>query len=477
MADAGASLQVAIIGAGPAGLRAAETLIRHGLKPVLIDEAAKLGGQIYRQPPDGAERPGSEIYGFEARKAARLHNLQPMLAASADYRPATLVWNISRNAHSFRLDLMHADSLAALDVDRIILATGAVDRVLPFPGWTTPGVFSLGAAQIALKSQGVAIGQRIALVGAGPLLPLLAAQFLAAGMKPAAVLDVTPFLTKLTALPGLLAKPATLFKGVIYTARAILAGVAIESGVFGLRAVVNQDVTGDVTGDVTARVGALEYTSSNGDTRQIACDAIACSFGLRSETQLADLAGCRFAFNPMTRQWEPAQDGAGRASVPGVYLAGDGVTIGGADVAEWQGERAAYSLLADTGHAHDDQRRHTIDHALARQSRFRAALEAAYPFPAHLVAAIPDTTIVCRCEGVTAGTLRETIGARDPVDVNRLKAFTRLGMGRCQGRLCGHVGAELLAATRGGDIAGAGRLRAQPPVKPLPLALALEPAP
>ena len=461
MADAAASLRVAVVGAGPAGLRATEILARHGVRPILIDEAAKPGGQIYRQPPAGAERAGTEIYGFEATKAARLHALLPALASQVDYRPNTLVWNITRDGDGFRLDLLVGEGVATVAVDRIVLATGAVDRALPFQGWLTPGVFTLGAAQIALKSQGVAIGRRVALVGAGPLLPLLTTQYLAARLKPVAVLDVTPFATKLRALPGLLNQPATLLKGAYYVARAMAGGVLIQSGIRALCALGTDRITG------------LKFTTRGGKDHVIACDAIAASFGLRSETQLADLAGCRFQFNANGRQWEPVRDSAGHASVAGVYLAGDGASIGGADVAELQGERTALTLLADAGHRTDVERVQLLDRALSRQARFRAALDASYPFPAHLLPTIPDDTVVCRCEGVTAGTLRTTIALRDPADVNRLKAFTRLGMGRCQGRMCGHVGAELLADARNGDTIGAGRLRAQPPVKPLPLSAVL----
>ena len=455
--------RVVIIGAGPAGVTAAATLARHGVTPIVIDEAAKPGGQIYRQPPDGAARPPREIYGFDAAKATRIHGLFKDLqsAAKIDYRSQTLVWNITRNEQRFRLDLLHNGVQATLDADKMILATGAVDRALPFPGWVLPGVFTLGAAQIALKSQGVAIGRRVALIGAGPLLPLLVNQYLAVGIKPVAALDVAPFIAKLRAFGGLAAQPATLLKGAYYTARAAALGCAITSNVRSIRALGDSRVTG------------LAYATADGKTHEIACDGIAASFGLRSESQLADLAGCRFEFDNASRQWQPLRDRVGRSSVSGVYIAGDGAAIGGADVAELAGEQAALALLDDGGTPTSVERRHTLDRALRRQSRFRRALESAYPFPAHLVANIPDGLIICRCEGITAGQLRDSIARRHPTDVNRLKAFSRLGMGRCQGRMCGHVGAELLAAHAGCGIVEVGRLRAQPPIKPIPLTSAL----
>lgn len=454
-------VRIAIVGAGPAGVRAAETLARAGLKPTLLDEATKSGGQIYRQPPDGAERSGAEIYGFEAAKAAAVHAIVPALGSDIDYRPCTLTWNIVATDGRFTLDLMRDDGVSSLIADRVILATGAVDRALPFPGWTLPGVFTLGAAQIALKSQGVVIGRRVALIGSGPLLPLIVTQYMAAGIKPVVALDVTPFAAKLAAWRGLLNQPATAAKGAFYLLKGRLGGVAIQSGIRAIKALGETRVTG------------LAYTTADGREHIIDCDGIGASFGLRSETQLADLAGCRFEFDSVARQWQPVRDISGRSSVMGLYLAGDGAAIAGADAAELAGARAALSLLADQGGTIHEMRIRKLDRALARQARFRRALEAAYPFPSHMLDNLADDTIVCRCEGVTAGTIRKTIAERGPTEVNRLKAFTRSGMGRCQGRMCAHVGAELLARANGGDIAAAGRQRTQAPVKPLPLPTAL----
>jgi NADPH-dependent 2,4-dienoyl-CoA reductase/sulfur reductase-like enzyme len=441
---------VVIVGAGPAGVRAAETLALAGLQPILIDEAERPGGQIYRQPPAGAVRPG--IYGLEIRKAAGIHGVLAGLGA-VDYRPRTLVWNVFQD----RLDLLTIEGHGEQRFDRLILATGAMDRALPFPGWTLPGVFTLGGAQIALKSQGVSIGRRVALVGAGPLLPLVAHQYVGAGAQVVAVLDVTPFAPKLLQLLGLAAEPGTLAKGLWYTARNRMQGLAAAYGVRAIRA------------EGKRQVEALIYKDAMGVEHRIACDAIGASCGLRSETQLADLAGCAFVFDQVGRQWVPQRTGQGRSSVPAVYLAGDGAGIGGADAAELQGRRTALAVLEDLGRPVDLAEAARLDRRLARQARFRKALENAYPFPDHLLDDVADEEMVCRCEGITAGALREAARDKDAAEINRLKAFTRIGMGRCQGRVCGHAAAELLARARGVGIESVGRLRGQPPVKPIPV--------
>jgi len=434
-------------------VRCADALARAGLRPIVIDEAERPGGQIYRQPPAGGAPESSAIYGFEAKKAESIHRVLRDAGDRIDYRPRTLAWNVFGQ----RLDLLAPEGQRELPFDRLVLATGAMDRVLPFSGWTLPGVFTLGGAQVALKAQGVAIGRRVALVGAGPLLPLVAHQYAKAGANVVAALDASTFGAKLAQLSGLFASADTFAKGLWYTARNRLRGLDVRYGIRSLR------VEG---GD---RVEALVWRESSGEERRVACDAVGASFGLRPEAQLADLAGCRFAFATDARQWLPERSGEGRSSVAGVYLAGDGAGIGGADVAELQGRRTALAVLEDLGRSVDRREVARLDRGLARQARFRHALDAAYPFPRHLVDTVDDGEIVCRCEGVTVGALRQAARERGAREVNRVKALTRIGMGRCQGRVCGEAAAELLARACGEDIERMGRLRGQPPVKPIPV--------
>lgn len=444
---------VVVIGAGPAGLRAVEALSKAGLRPILIDEAPLPGGQIYRQPPVGARRDPKTLYGFEATKASDLHGLIDRLGDRVDYRPGTLVWGIEGH----RLDLLSNGQFSQISFDALILSTGAMDRVIPFPGWTLPGAFTLGAAQIALKSQGVAIGRRVALVGAGPLLPLVAYQYWKAGATLSAVLDVTPFLPKAYNLRGLMRKPGTFAKGLCYTLRLALAGHPIQSGVRAIRA------------EGADRVEALVWIDVSGKERRVEVDAIGASFGLKSEAQLADLAGCRFGFDQKSRQWQPERTPEGRSTVPGIYLAGDGSGIGGADVAELTGEMAALSLIEDLGQPVEEARIQDLAKQLDSYAPFRSALEAAYPFPHHLIEQIDDSVMICRCEGMTAGQLRQAVNQRGATEMNRLKALTRIGMGRCQGRVCGPAAAEVLAREAKSTIEAVGRLRGNPPVKPIPV--------
>ena len=444
---------VVIVGAGPAGISAARTLLDHGIKPCLVDESLRGGGQIYRRQPANFQRSAKQLYGFEASKAEAVHRTLDELAPLIDYRPETLVWN----AEDGRLDMLNNGRAESVEYAQIIVATGATDRILPVPGWTLPGVYSLGAAQIALKYQGCAIGERVAFCGSGPLLYLVAYQYAKAGAKVVAVLDSAPFSAQCRALPALLGQPATLAKGMYYRAWLTAHGIAVHQGA------TLKHIEGE------QRVTAIRWGEHT-----VACDAVAFAHALRSETQLADLLGCEFSWNSLNRAWLPQRDVAGRSSIAGVYLAGDGAGIMGADAAHMAGERAALAVLADSRIAIDQRRAAELERQLASIERFRHGLETAFPFPQQWAAQAPDALIVCRCEEVSAGEVRAVVD-EGHWEINRVKAHCRVGMGRCQGRMCGLAAAEIIAERSGRGIEATGRLRGQAPIKPLPFGVEVQP--
>ncbi|ARP84128.1 FAD/NAD(P)-binding oxidoreductase [Bordetella genomosp. 8] len=447
-----------IVGAGPAGIRAAQALVDAGLRPIVLDEAQRAGGQIYRQPPAGFQRSGRELYGFEHRKAARLHATMRDLMPAIDYRPGALVWNCEDGV----LDVLRDGSNETIAYSHLILATGATDRVLPFPGWTLPGVYTLGGAQVALKFQGCGVGQRVAFMGTGPLLYLVAYQYAKAGAEVVAVLDTATTADRLSSIPGMLLAPGLAAKGLYTMGWLRLHGIPMYSGVRPDHAIGYERISG-----LVCRQGE----GDGGKPLRIACDALAYGLGLRSETQLASVAGCRFHYHERDRAWLPVKDAAGRASVPGIYLAGDGAGIAGADAAELAGERAALALLADLGMPVDAARAAALQRKLARQERVRDTLEQAFPFPADWAASLDDDVVLCRCEEITVGALRASAQIEGTRELNRGKALTRVGMGRCQGRMCGAAAAEVLARASGVALPQVGWLRAQPPVKPIPIQL------
>ncbi|BAO89798.1 NAD(P)/FAD-dependent oxidoreductase [Caballeronia cordobensis] len=449
---------VIVIGAGPAGVRAAQALAEAGLRPVVIDEGRRDGGQIYRRQPEGFTRTYETLYGTEAGRAHALHRDFDALRAKIDYMPDTLVWNIEPNA----VHVMNGTRHRKLAFDALIVCSGATDRLMPVPGWHRAGAYSLGGAQVALKSQGCAIGSRVVMMGTGPLLYLVAAQYVKAGATVSAVLDTSTFAERLRALPQLLAIPSALKKGMALMRVLKAARVPVHRGI----------VPVEIEGSPEHGVQGVRVRQADGAMLHVACDAVALGYHLRSETQLADLAGCEFRFDHALQQWLPIADEDGRSNVKDVYLAGDGARVRGADAAERAGRLAALAALKDLSLPHDTAEANRLRTQLSRYTRFAAGLRTAFPWPARFAATLPDETIVCRCEAITAGELRRVVNEMGAKEANRAKAFSRVGMGRCQGRFCAHAGAEVIAAEARVPLEAVGRLRGQAPVKPLPMALA-----
>jgi NADPH-dependent 2,4-dienoyl-CoA reductase/sulfur reductase-like enzyme len=315
--------RVIIVGAGPAGVRCAQTLLAAGICPTVIDEGRRDGGQIYRRQPENFSRPYAKLYGTEASRAEDLHNTFQRLRPQIDYRPETLAWNVAGR----KLHVVRDGHASALPYDALILCPGATDRLMPVKGWQFAGTYSLGASQIALKSQAVSIGRQVVFMGSGPLLYLVASQYVQAGAQVAAVLDTSKLGQRLRALPKLLARPDVLKKGAALVSSLKKAGVTVENGIEPLE-IIGSDATG---------VQGVSYRNAKGQVQQITCDAVALGYHLRPETQLADLARCAFRFDEQSRQWLPQIDELGRSSEAGVYLAGDGVRVYLAQTARnWQ---------------------------------------------------------------------------------------------------------------------------------------------
>jgi bacterioferritin-associated ferredoxin len=197
------------------------------------------------------------------------------------------------------------------------------------------------------------------------------------------------------------------------------------------------------------------------------CGAVGMGFHLRSETQLADLAHCEFDFDDETQQWAPKADLDGRTSAAGVYVAGDGARVLGADAAEISGRLAAMAALSDLGRPVAAAEAADLRRRQKAMEIFRRGLAKAFPWPAQLARDVADEVLVCRCESITAGDLRRASSEKGAPELNRAKAFVRVGMGRCQGRFCGSAAAEILAETRREELPAVGRLRGQAPVKPI----------
>jgi NADPH-dependent 2,4-dienoyl-CoA reductase/sulfur reductase-like enzyme len=449
-----------VIGAGPAGQSAAIAAAGLGIAVLVVDEQAAPGGQIHRGITTTPVRDRA-VLGADYWRGLPL--AQRFLASGGDYAAGAKLFSLlpagdepGRYAE-IELGLSIAGQARPVFAREVILATGALERPFPIPGWTLPGVLTAGAAQIALKAHGLVPAGRVVLAGSGPLLLLVASQLRAAGADITAVLDTTPAANRPAAARfalGFLRSPY-LAKGLrlLATARG---GPRRIAGVTALRAEGGERLRG-----VAFRAG--------GGEQRLDCDLLLLHQGVVPNTAISNAIGCAHEWDPWQLCWVPRLDPWLCSTVPGVAIAGDGGGIAGAECAAESGTLAALGAAHRLGRldaAERDRRAAPVRQALGRLGRGRRFLDALYR-PADGFRVPPEAaTVVCRCEEVTAGQIREAVagGATGP---NQLKAFLRCGMGPCQGRLCALTVTELVAAERRLPPAEIGTYRARPPFKPV----------
>jgi thioredoxin reductase/bacterioferritin-associated ferredoxin len=452
------SYDVAVIGAGPAGLAAAATAAHHGLATVLVDEQPAPGGQVYRavtSTPIDAHR----ILGDEYERGAAL--VSAMRAAACTHVSEAMVWSVTREpgaAQLYEIGISVAGQASLLRAMTVIIATGAFERPCPMPGWTLPGVMTVGGAQALLKASGLAPGGRTVLAGSGPLLYLLARQYAAARVSIAAIVDTTPPWRLISTMRDALSfvQSPYLAEGVRLM-RSARAAAPILRHAFALEA------------EGSDRVERLRFRTPRG-ARSLACDSLLLHQGVVPNVNLAMAVGCEHRWDDAGRYMRPRVDAFGATSVERVWIAGDGAGILGAQAAEHSGTLAALDVARAVDAIDEGLRdklaashRHYLD-ALKRPRRFLDVLFA----PARALRVPADDTIVCRCEEVTARQVRDAV-ARGCIGPNQVKAFARCGMGRCQGRLCGLSVTEIIADARGVAPARVGYYRMRFPIKPLTL--------
>jgi len=443
---------VAVLGGGPAGMAAATEAARGGVRVVLLEESPTPGGQVYRAPPRGFEmKPDRDRKEGDALRAA-------LAASGAEIRTGCRVWGLGGGplvpegepAAPFSLSALGADGAPfTVQARALILCCGTHERIIPFPGWTLPGVIGLAAATILLKAQGVLPGQRVVVAGAGPLLYAVAAKLLAGGGSVAAVIDAATPGEWLRALPALTARPDLLAQGMAWRARLLAARVPVLAGA-----------------QVTAAEGNRVLSHVHVGERVFQADALCIGHGLVPATEASRTYRARHMHRPEDGGWVPVLDAAQRTSVPFLYAAGDGAGVRGAAAAPAAGRVAARTALHDLGFSLEHASKEDV--SLERARRTGAAMARMMALRPAMVAAIPAETIICRCEGVMRAEIEHaaTAGART---INQLKHFTRCGMGPCQGRMCGEAAGALLAGACGIGVAELGFATGRIPLRPVPM--------
>jgi NADPH-dependent 2,4-dienoyl-CoA reductase/sulfur reductase-like enzyme len=445
-----AEFDLAVIGGGPAGMAAASIAAERGLATVLIDEQEHLGGQIYRSitttPVTKRHILGKDYWrGEELVKRLR--------ASGAAHWPSTTVWSISRN---LEIGFSSRGNAHIEKFKHVILATGALERPTPIEGWTLPGVMSAGGAQILLKSSGM-VPDGVVIAGSGPLIWLIAAQYLRARARIAAILDTTPGGAVGRSVSGL---PEFLFSPYLRKGLGLLAEVRRQVKIINNVTSLRAEGNGGLQSVAYQRAGREEH---------IAADLLLLHTGVIPNLNLANATGCAQSWNPVQRCFRPDTDGWGESSVEGVSIAGDGAGILGAEAAAFSGRIAALSALCRLGRINRNERdalASAEQAGLRKVSRGRRFLDLLYQ-PSSVVSS--DATKACRCEEITVAQIRNAT-AMGAVGPNQMKSFLRCGMGPCQGRLCGNTVTQIMAAERGVSPSEVGYYRLRSPVKPVTLA-------
>ncbi len=454
-----------VIGAGPAGMGAAIEAARAGMACTLLDEAAHLGGQIYRPPPREFRISNPRLLGRDFERGERLRQEFATVADRVDVISGASVvgvWDSGREVvwTAGRASTTHR-------ADRLILATGAYERPVPFPGWTLPGVITAGGAQTLVKTLGIRPGRRALVAGTGPLLLVVANQLHKAGVEVVAVLEAGTPSWSPAQLPQIFGEWDLMRDAWEYWRGLRRAKIPLLFNHTVFEAHGDQEVTGASYGPVDA----VDWTPQRARAVRVEVDHIVVGFGFVPNTQLTESAGCRHEYVHELGGWVPTRSQFMETTNPGLFAVGDGAGVAGSAVAVQEGRIAGITAAAQAGvidQAEADKRRAVPLKRLRSLTRIRRILdEMSRVRPGLNALATPDT-LVCRCEEVALREVRAAVaqGARD---LQAVKLLTRLGMGQCQGRKCAPSTAMIMSGALAFDPSAAGRINPRPPVSPVTL--------
>ncbi|MFI1206080.1 FAD-dependent oxidoreductase [Streptomyces sp. NPDC020802] len=423
--------RLAVIGAGPAGLAAALAAAAQGVRVTLVDAGAEAGGQFYRQPAAdlGARHPQALHHQWRTWERLRDGLAAHVAAGRVSHLTDHHVWCVEGASGAFAVHALRGpeqEEPVTVRADAVLLATGGYEKVLPFPGWTLPGVVTAGGAQAMLKSGLVLPGRTAVVAGTGPLLMPVAVALAAAGAKVAALVESADPRAFVRHARVLAAHPDKLAEGARYAA-----GLARHRVPVHVRhTVVEAHGTGRLEAVTVAALSA-DGRVETGSERRVPCDSLAVGHGMLPHTDLAETLGCRLDGLGV------AVDDEQRTDVPGVWAAGETTGIGGAALSLAEGRIAGLSVAARL----DSRTPAPSSYARAAKTRaglreFFAVVDSVCAPPARWAERIGDDTLVCRCEDVPASAVREAVDELGAADVRTVKLLTRAGMGWCQGRMC-----------------------------------------
>jgi len=453
-----------ILGAGPAGMAAALTAREHGLTVLVLEEQSQPGGQIYRNIESFKKTRPREFrkLGEEYQLASRL--VEQFRQCGAEHWFGRSVWQVSKD-----LCIYHVDSSgeqedlipSAVQAKKLLISVGALERPMPIPGWTLPGVMACTAADVLYKTSGLVPKGQVVLAGSGPLMLLIACRMLDTGVSIGAILDIgkrTSIFESLALLPKALRGSSYLFKGISMIWKLRKAGVRIVTGIQSIEAIG------------TEKLEQVRFTKGI-KSETLKSDLLLLHHGVVPNVQMTRLLGCEHEWYEEQRYWEPRVDKWGNTSIEGVSIAGDCGRIAGSQVAEVSGHLAAldalYQLKIISKQKRDQKSKPWFEKRKPHMA-VRPFLDKLFQPSKKWLVPENQKCLVCRCEEVTVGQIREAVqkGALSP---DRIKSLFRCGMGPCQGRMCGLTVSEIIADEIEQTPREVGYFKIRPPLRPITL--------
>jgi len=457
------AVEIAIVGAGPGGLGAALEASEAGAEVVLMDEYPTLGGHYYKQVPDAFRVKKRSAESRQYVEGVEL--IERVGASGARFLPSTLVWSIFRDG---TLGIYREERTEELKARKLILAPGAQEVPVAFPGWTLPGVMMGGAAQSLLETHRVLPGRRVVMAGVGPLQLKVASQLLEAGVTIVDILEAssTPPVSMQNALRAI-GHWGKMWEGMKYWLKLKGARTPYDHRHLPVRAQGKEQLEAVVVAQVND-----DWQVVAGTERTLEADTLCLSFGFAPSSQLTRLLGCRIDYDERAGGWVTWHDADQQTSLVGVYVAGEVGGIGGADVAIQEGRIAGLAAARALGkmgaNSRQRQERETRKR-LARAHQFAEVVAGMMQLKPALIDLTTDDTILCRCENVTARQVIQAVGLDGDFTLRGVKIHTRAGMGPCQGRMCSSLIARLIARKTGMPLGSIRPDTAQGPIKPVPL--------
>ena len=456
--------QVVIVGAGPAGLSSAVALAQCGVEVAVLDDNLDIGGQVYRQPPAEFMIEDEKHHYARYQIGRRLIKSVNRLSGKITLIREAYIWGIFDDEF---LAIFHKGQIEPLKFDKLLLCEGAMERSIPFKGWTLPGIMTAGGLQRLVVNQRLLPGKRFLLVGCSPLLLSVAASLVSAGAEFVGVCEATSFWENLRLVPEIIMRRNMWWETISLQSQLLRRAAKI----YRPYTIVSAEGENRVRKATIAKLDK-NWVPISGSETQVEIDAIGLGFGFLPQARIARLCGCDHVYDNVQSCWKPKTDRYMRTSKPDIYIAGDSNDIGGADIAEAEGRIAGVHAASDLGYISQKKMSTQMNALLGekqRLDRYATRLNQIFAPRAGLYSIMDGDTIICRCEGVTANEIVAGIelGARN---INDVKRTTRFGMGLCQARTCESVVAQLMLQ-RNISVKEMNFLSVRPPLSPIPLSI------